>query len=155
MARKRPFKMAFFSPASRNAKLSELLDQCVRIPNSSASVRFLAVLIEDAGEALMREDLLWGDGAGDSKLPAPLMLGCRLCRPSAWYFYSDRSDGDVFFSKQRPRNSRRCRNRVLCAHASFDGILGLDRSGNVMFRRFVYLASVWGDQYREEELRTA
>jgi hypothetical protein len=67
--------MAVFSPAFRNAKLSELLDQCVKLPVSSASIRFLAVLIEDAGEALMCEDLLWGDGAGDSKLPAPLMLG--------------------------------------------------------------------------------
>ena len=75
MARKRPFKMAFFSPASRNAKLSELLDQCVRIPNSSASVRFLAVLIEDAGEALMREDLLWGDGAGTQNCPRRLCWG--------------------------------------------------------------------------------
>ena len=66
-------------------------------PNSPTSIRFLAVLIEDVGETLMREDLLWGDGAGDSKLPAPPMLGCRLCRPSAWYFYSDGSDGNVFF----------------------------------------------------------
>ena len=44
-------------------------------PNSPTSIRFLAVLIEDVGETLMREDLLWGDGAGDSKLAAPLMLG--------------------------------------------------------------------------------
>jgi hypothetical protein len=59
--------MAVFSPASRNAKLSELLDQCVRIPNSPASIRFLAVLIEDAGETLMRVDRLWGGRRGGLK----------------------------------------------------------------------------------------
>jgi hypothetical protein len=67
--------MAVFSPAFRNAKLSELLEQCVRIPNSSASIRFLAVLIEDVGETLDARGSALGDGAGDSKLPAPLMLG--------------------------------------------------------------------------------
>jgi hypothetical protein len=59
--------MAVFSPAFRNSKLSELLEQCVRIPNSSASIRFLAVLIEDAGEALTREDLLWRGRRGGLK----------------------------------------------------------------------------------------
>jgi hypothetical protein len=59
--------MAVFSPAFRDSKLSELLEQCVRIPNSSASIRFLAVLIEDAGEALMREDLLWRGRRGGLK----------------------------------------------------------------------------------------
>ena len=67
--------MAVFSPAFRNSKLSELLEQCVRIPNSSASIRFLAVLIEDAGETLMREDLLWGAARGTQNYPRRLCWG--------------------------------------------------------------------------------
>ena len=115
------------------------------------------MLIEDAGETLMREDLLWGGTArGTQNYPRRLCWGVVFVdRRPGIFIPTEVTVTSFFLPKQQARNSRRCRNRVLCAEASFDEILGLNRSGNVMFRRFVYLASVRGDQYREEEFRTA
>jgi hypothetical protein len=135
VARKRPFKMAVFSPAFRNSKLSELLEQCVRIPNSSASIRFLAVLIEGCGRSTdTRGSALEGTARGTQNCPRRLCWGCRLCRPSAWYFYSDGSDGDVFVF---PNNNRETRvaSGTGCSvrRPALDPILSLKRPGNLLF----------------------
>ena len=53
-----------------------------------------------------RGSALEGTARGTQNCPRRLCWGCRLCRPSAWYFYSDGSDGDVFFFRNNNRETR-------------------------------------------------